>query len=417
VTLFVGHAGSLKRQRASQAAGFAALTIAVMALIGWWAGLPLLSSWSSGLAGMKPLTALCLAALGVALMRPGKDLRFAFAVGLAVAAVAVLDLVRYMFGIEPGIGSLQTSRTAVLGERAAWFAMPHVTALGLALAGGSLALSRFERHGLTATVFGSLAGAIGASVVFGYLTGVALYGPASVNAPALPTAIGLLFVTAGIMLRIGAMPALRKPRPLRHLLVILGCAIVAPLLLFGIYAGNRIADAQLDQIRSGLVSEARTISAHVDREIIGEIETMQALAASPSLRQGDFAEFQRQAEASLAVRQSGRILLIDRNVQQLVNTRMPFGTPLGKAAVPEAVERALATGRPQVTGLFMERDQTAHVRHHRARADRWREPLRPRQVPRSSRPRRPRHRKRAAARLEGSRFRRRAPHHRAVPSA
>jgi len=43
------------------------------------------------------------------------------------------------------------------------------------------------------------------------------------------------------------------------------------------------------------MSEARTLSADVDREITGEIKRLQALAASPSLRQGDFAEFQRQS--------------------------------------------------------------------------------------------------------------------------
>src|SRR4029077_19141303 len=83
------------------------------------------------------------------------------------------------------------------------------------------------------------------------------------------------------------------------------------------------------------------------------IERLQALAASPSLRQGDFAESQGQAEASLAMRQSGNIMLIDRKMQQLVNTWEPFGTSLPKAEVPELAERALATGKPQVTGLFM----------------------------------------------------------------
>jgi hypothetical protein len=62
------------------------------------------------------------------------------------------------------------------------------------------------------------------------------------------------------------------------------------------------------------------------------------LAASPSLRQGDLAEFQRQAEASLALLQIGNIVLIDRNMQQLVNTFVPFGKPLPKAVVPRPVE-------------------------------------------------------------------------------
>jgi PAS domain S-box-containing protein len=46
-------------------------------------------------------------------------------------------------------------------------------------------------------------------------------------------------------------------------------------------------------------------------------------------------------------------VLIDRNMQQIVNTWVPFGSHLEKAAVPEPAQMALATGRPQVTGLFM----------------------------------------------------------------
>jgi hypothetical protein len=163
----------------------------------------------------------------------------------------------------------------------------------------------------------------------------------------------VLCVAIAIILRIGAMPALRKPRPLWHLLIMLGCAIIAPLLLFGLYTGIRITDAQLREVRNELMSEARILSAGVDRQIIGEIERLQALAASPSLRQGDFDEFQRQAEASLALLQSGNIVLIDRNMQQLVNTFVPFGKPLPKAVVPKPIERTFATGKPQVTGLFM----------------------------------------------------------------
>src|SRR5260370_8523661 len=102
--MFAALAGGLKRQHASQAAGFAAVIVAAAVLIGWWVGLPMLSSWGSGFA-VKPVTALCLTALGFALVHPGKNLRFAFTVGLAVAAVAALDLVqdlfRPRFGITP----------------------------------------------------------------------------------------------------------------------------------------------------------------------------------------------------------------------------------------------------------------------------------------------------------------------------
>jgi PAS domain S-box-containing protein len=232
--------------------------------------------------------------------------------------------------------------------------MPHATSLGLAFASGALVLSRFERRRLAATMLGGLAGATAAFVLLGYLIGIdTLYGSASVSSPALPTFVALLCIASAIVLRLGMMPVLRKSRPLWHLLVMLGCATVVPLLLFGVYAGFRTADAQLRDVREKLAIEARALSANVDRDIIGEMERLQALAASSSLRHGDFAEFQRQAEASLGLRQSGDIVLIDRNMQQLVNTFVPSGKPLPKVVVRKPIEKTFATGKPQVTGLFM----------------------------------------------------------------
>jgi PAS domain S-box-containing protein len=356
VTLFVGQAGSLKRQRASQSAGFAAVIVAATVLVGWWASLPMLSSWGSGFPPMRPLGALSLAALGLALMRPGKELRFAFVAGFTIAALAAVGLVLALLDFEFGIIGIDrwlALQAAASGSGAASSRVAQVSTLAFGLVGGSLALSRFERHRFAATMLGSIAGAIAVFALLGYLTGIdTLYGSASVLSPPLPATVGLLCVAAGIILRIGAMPALRTPRPLWHLLAMLGCAIIVPLLLFGAYAEVSIADAQLDQVRKDLMDRARALSAQVDREIIGEIERLQALAASPSLRQGDFAAFQRQAEASLALRRSGNIMLIDRDMHQLVNTWVPFGTPLEDAAVPEPAQKALTTGKPQVTGLF-----------------------------------------------------------------
>jgi PAS domain S-box-containing protein len=354
VALLIGQAGNLKRQRASQVAGFAAAMIGAAAFIGWWVSRPVLSTWVSGFATVKPATALCLAALGAALVHPGKNSRFAFAVGLAVAAVAALDLLDRA-GVDLGFNQLNgllVPRAATPGHGAASFAMINGMPLAIAVAGGSLVVSRFERHHFTATVLGGLAGIMALFAMLNYLTGIhALY--SSVDPPALPTAVGLFCIAAAIVLRMGAMPALQKPRPLWQLQVMLGCAIVAPLVLFGVYAGTRVTDAQLREGRNELLSEARILAAGVDREVIGEIERLQALAASPSLREGDFAEFQRQAQASLAWQQRGNIVLIDRNMQQLVNTFVPFGKPLPRAVASEPVERTFATGKPQVTGLFM----------------------------------------------------------------
>src|SRR5260370_35870101 len=197
VTLFVGQVGDLRRQRASQAAGFAAVPIAAAVLIGWWAGLPLLSSWGSGLPAMRPLGALILAALGLALMHPGKNSRVAFAVGLAGAAFAVLGLALALLNVDLVLGIdrwlAPSAALPVLGP--ALLRVGAAAGLALGLVGGSLALSRFERYRLAATMLGSVAGAIAGFALLGYLAGIdTLYASVSVS-PALPATSGLLGVT------------------------------------------------------------------------------------------------------------------------------------------------------------------------------------------------------------------------------
>jgi PAS domain S-box-containing protein len=339
-----GLAGTFGRQQASEAAGLAAVAIAAAALIGQWADLPLLSSWGEGLPLMTPFGAVCVAVLGLALMRPGNP-GLAFGAGLAITAVAAVDLALAIAGggrgIDPDIAAT------------AWSLISASMALGLIFAGSALVLCGFERHDLTATVLAGIAGALAVFVLLGYLTGIdRLYNLTLIGSPSLPTAAALLCIAVGIILRIGARPALQRPRPLWHLLAVLGSAIVAPLLLFGAYASARLAEAQIQQVRAEMMDEARTLSADVDREIVGEFETLEALAASPSLHQGDFAAFQRQAEAPLTLRQSGNIVLFDRGAQQIVNTSVPFGTPMPVGVIRDQVEKAFATGKTQVTSLF-----------------------------------------------------------------
>ena len=172
MTLFA-RVRSLKRQHASQVAGFAAVAIAAAALISWWVAPPMLSSWGSGFATMRPMTALCLTALSLALVYPGKNSRFGFVVGLAVAAIAVLDLLD-RFGIDSGINrlnSLLVPGAAVPGPETQ-YPMINGVPVALALAGASLALSRFERYHFAATALGGLAGLMQVFALLAYLSGV-----------------------------------------------------------------------------------------------------------------------------------------------------------------------------------------------------------------------------------------------------
>jgi PAS domain S-box-containing protein len=331
--------GILKRLDTSQVAGSVAVSLAATVMAGVLAGAPGLSTWGMGPDVAKPIGAACVAVLGMALMCHANR-AVALALALAATVAAATDL---------GFTILRIPWSAGLD---ALMGMPAAMALGLALAGSALVLSRFERYYLAAAAIASLAAAIAVFTLLGYVTGInTLFDVTSISSPPAPGATALFCIACGIILSVAAKPALRAPRPLWHFLV-LGWAIIAPLLLFGAYAGARMADAQFNQVRAELVDEARTLSADIDREIIGEIETLEALAASPSLQHGDFAAFQRQAEAPLTLRRSGNIVLFDRNATQIVNTSAPFGTPMPPAVIQAQVGKVLATGRTLVTGLF-----------------------------------------------------------------
>jgi hypothetical protein len=282
---FVPQVRGLKRQHASQAVGFAAVTIAGAVLIGWWAGLPMLSTWARALPPRNPWRP-CASQPSVSRSCTPARTRASRSRWPRGGRHRCARSVWCRFRYQP----LARAAAAVPGPGAASFEMINGMPLAIALAGGSLALSRFEGHHFTVTVLAGLAGGMAVFALLTYLTGIhALYSTAAPPAP--PTVVGLLCIAGAIVLRVGTMPALRKARPLWQLQVMLGCAIIAPLLLFGVYTGARIAVAQLRLVQNELMSEARILSAGVDRVIIGEIERLQALAASPSLRQGDLAEF------------------------------------------------------------------------------------------------------------------------------
>src|SRR5713101_4658811 len=151
----------------------------------------MLTSWGAGFPPMRPLGALCVAALGLALVHPGKDSRFAFAVGLAALALAALGLGLALLNIEPGIDRWLALRPVMPGPGSASLRVANVATLALGLAGGALAFSRFERHRFAATTLAGIAGAIAVFALLGYLTGIdTLYGSVSVNSPPLPTAVG-----------------------------------------------------------------------------------------------------------------------------------------------------------------------------------------------------------------------------------
>jgi PAS domain S-box-containing protein len=133
--------------------------------------------------------------------------------------------------------------------------------------------------------------------------------------------------------------------PLGWHLYLFALALIAPLLGFGMIATNRMIAAERAAAEEQVRGTVRMLSAAIDREITSLTETLQVFAGLASLREGNLAAFYR--DASAAMRGTGHaILLVDRNLNQLVNTRVPFGTPLPQTVDPDTARKVFATPKP-----------------------------------------------------------------------
>ena len=135
------------------------------------------------------------------------------------------------------------------------------------------------------------------------------------------------------------------------LLVLLPLAILVPLVGFTIFGLDRFATSLRKVEADAIVARAVSTSAAIDREITSLITIGKVLAASPSLASNELEAFYD--EAKQAIRSTDlNVLLLDSNAQQLVNTRVTYGTLLPLSSSPENKLESIATGKPVVSNIF-----------------------------------------------------------------
>jgi PAS domain S-box-containing protein len=151
----------------------------------------------------------------------------------------------------------------------------------------------------------------------------------------------------------------RKPWPLRTALGLFALSLILPgALFFGLQYRAALADKQSELEREG-IALARGVGDDVNRELQIERELLKALATSPSLRSGDYAAFADQARAALR-NEKGWIALGRRDGTQLLNTA-PGPTALAPLHDPAALQRAVKTGQPEDSDLFLSRRNSQHL--------------------------------------------------------
>jgi PAS domain S-box-containing protein len=105
----------------------------------------------------------------------------------------------------------------------------------------------------------------------------------------------------------------------------------------------------------GMRDTARALALAMDREVAEVHAVLGVLALSRPLAAGDLAGFYQQCLEVLQVLPSDAWLaLSDRQGQMLINTRVPYGTPLPMKAALDVVRVVVATGRPSQSDLVVD---------------------------------------------------------------
>lgn len=142
------------------------------------------------------------------------------------------------------------------------------------------------------------------------------------------------------------------PQQIRTFLILFALALTLPLVGLAAFALNQTTRLEEREIRQRVLQVAQSLAAGVDRELENATVTLQTLATSLALAQGDFSAFHHQASRALRRERAG-ILLVDRSFQQLVNTRVAFGTPLPMAADRRTSQKVFDTKQRQISDLFI----------------------------------------------------------------
>lgn len=143
----------------------------------------------------------------------------------------------------------------------------------------------------------------------------------------------------------------RAPLPMRVILLRLVIGVLAPLLLVVAIYGVWNVQLHRSIADRNLHSNVRAVSLVVDREMEMAKTALSVLALSSNLRTDYFAGLYEQA-ATVAEPFDGWITVGSTALQQLLNTRLPYGAPLPEMSAPEFSRQTFATGRPAFSGLF-----------------------------------------------------------------
>jgi two-component sensor histidine kinase len=141
------------------------------------------------------------------------------------------------------------------------------------------------------------------------------------------------------------------PRPIALYLFALAVVALVPAFVFSAYLLARNNETQARVLSSLTVATTQAIAGAVDRQLDGLGITLRVLESSDVLAEQSLAAFHTRASRALAGT-GAYLLVLDGELNQLLNTRVPFGTELPRTSAIEVARAAVDTGEPAISGVF-----------------------------------------------------------------
>jgi two-component sensor histidine kinase len=142
-----------------------------------------------------------------------------------------------------------------------------------------------------------------------------------------------------------------RPQPVALYLFALMLVILLPALIVALVLLNSTNDAQEKVVEALTNATVQAMGQAVDREVSGMATTLRVLSSDPALQVGSLEQFHQRATTALAG--TGSYLIgVDKDANQLLNSRVAFGEPLGKSSDTVTAARALQVNRATISGLF-----------------------------------------------------------------
>lgn len=146
----------------------------------------------------------------------------------------------------------------------------------------------------------------------------------------------------------------------RSYLLLLALIILVPVVVFSGLAVARLHDAFHRSSEENQIEIARSIALAIDQELTSAKSALRVLAASSFLEAEDFSAFYQHAKVA-NIGETGWVILYDAKGDQVINTRVPHGTPISTTRDRREILSVLDKTEIKASNLFFGQAARQHV--------------------------------------------------------